>query len=323
MIVTVSVAIPTYNASRYLREAIESVLAQTYAPFEIIVVDDGSTDDTRDVCASFGSKIRYIYQENDKTLGAGARAVAIREVKGEWIALLDHDDRWRPEKLQKQIAAIEKFPDVMAVFTRFDVIDQDSRPFPETRHTSGETRYMPARDAFHYLLTENPFAPSTALVRRAFIDRHGITEPTESGCADWDLWLSIARHYPIVLIDELLTEYRIFSTQYCSDKHRLADALQRSHRAQLDRLHENCAACRDAYRQGQTHIAGVYSVAARTLLDQYHAAVKNGNVSEALPFLTNAVRISPGQVLTPRRLFAVSRNGARGVLKGLTGSKTR
>jgi glycosyltransferase involved in cell wall biosynthesis len=300
-----------------LREAIESALAQTYPPLEVIVVDDGSTDDTRAVCEAFGRSIQYIYRENDRTFGIGARARAMREAKGEWIALLDHDDRWRPEKIEKQVKAIGQFPDVMAAFTRFDVIDENSRPAPETRQTSGETQYMPARDAFHYLLTENPFAPSTAMVRRSFIELHGITEPTESGCADWDLWLSIARHYPVALVDELLTEYRILSGQFCSDKQRLADALERSHRAQLGRLHENCAGCRDAYRQGQTHIAGVYSVAARTLLDQYHAAVRAGNVSQALPFLTNAVRISPGEVLTPRRMLAISKNGARGVLKGL------
>src|SRR5215471_18162147 len=101
----ISVAIPAYNGAEHLRDAIDSVLAQTYRPLEIIVVDDGSTDDTRAVCESYGDCLKYYYQENDATMGAGARARAIAQAKGEWVALLDQDDRWLPRKIARQVRA--------------------------------------------------------------------------------------------------------------------------------------------------------------------------------------------------------------------------
>jgi hypothetical protein len=314
---SVSVAIPTYNAADFLKVAIESVLSQTVLPLEIIVVDDGSTDHTRDACAGFGDKVRYIHQENDGTLGAGARAVAIAAAKGEWVALLDHDDRWLPEKLEKQFAAIVEFPDVMAVFTRFETIDQHGKRNSPERETTGDTQYLSSDDAYHYLLTENPFAPSTAIIRTEFIQKHGITEPTESGCADWDLWLGISRHYPVAVIDKVLTQYRNSEGQFCADKHRLAVALEKSLDAQKSKIHPDCDECLKAYRVGQEHVAMVYGVAARTQLDGYHHAMKSGDVTSAFPFLSGALRSSASEVLRPRRLLAVSKNGARGVVRNI------
>src|SRR6185369_6334276 len=120
----ISVAIAAYNAAEYLRQAIESVLAQTLPPFEVIVVDDGSTDETRRVCESFGERVRYFYRENDGTAGIGARWQSINEATGDWIGLLDHDDLWLPTKLERQAAAVEAFPGSGVVFTRFQNIDE-------------------------------------------------------------------------------------------------------------------------------------------------------------------------------------------------------
>ena len=97
--VTVSVVVPAFNQAAYLAQALSSALNQTFNDLEVIVVDDGSTDETRQVCESFGDpRLRYIYQSNDRTMGIGARNLAILKSRGEWIAVLDQDDCWAPDR---------------------------------------------------------------------------------------------------------------------------------------------------------------------------------------------------------------------------------
>lgn len=110
----VSAVIPTYNCSRLLRRAIDSVLAQSI-PVELIVVDDGSSDDTATVVASYGNAVRYLYQPNAGA--AAARNAGICAARGEWIAFLDHDDEWLPTKTEKQLAAIKMRPESAVCYT--------------------------------------------------------------------------------------------------------------------------------------------------------------------------------------------------------------
>jgi glycosyltransferase involved in cell wall biosynthesis len=314
---TISVAISTYNAADYLREAVESVLGQTYAPAEIIVVDDGSTDHTPEVCASFGGAIRYIRQDNDGTMGAGARARAMHEAGGDWIAILDHDDRWLPSKLERQASAIREFPLAGAVLTERRVIDGQGRVVSEPEEVSGGAHQMSSREAFHALLRGTPFSVSSGVVRRGFITEHGLTDPRTVAVADWDLWLNVARRYPVVVVDEVLTEYRVFPEQFVSDKGRLAKLLRATLESHRPNLHRGCAECRESFGEGQKFVAQVFDNAARMDLDAYHAAALGGELSRALPSLWRAVRASPREVARPRRLAAISRNAARAVIKSL------
>src|SRR5688572_19309459 len=111
-----SVIIPTYNYGRFVREAIESVQRQTVQDFEIIVIDDGSTDDTQEVLRGIADPRLRIYRTENRGLSA-ARTEGLRHTRGEFIAFLDSDDRWRPEKLELQLAMMEREPDLGAVFT--------------------------------------------------------------------------------------------------------------------------------------------------------------------------------------------------------------
>src|SRR5512143_4014499 len=113
----VSVVMPVYNGARYLRQALESALNQTYRPLEIIVVDDGSTDETSAILAEFGSRIRAIRQKNPGS--AAARNAALQAAHGEIIAFLDADDLWLPQKLEVQVAYLRAHPDVELVATRW------------------------------------------------------------------------------------------------------------------------------------------------------------------------------------------------------------
>lgn len=110
----VSVLIPTYNAGRYLGAALESVLGQTYQDFEIIVVDDGSEDDTAAVAARY-PQVRYFYNAHSGI--SVTRNLAISKAKGEMIAFLDADDMWAPDKLEKQVAYLDRYPECQLVFT--------------------------------------------------------------------------------------------------------------------------------------------------------------------------------------------------------------
>ncbi len=113
---TVSAIITSYNNAPYLAEAIESVLCQDYQPREILVIDDGSTDDTKRVTESFGDQVHYFYKPNGGA--SSARNSGILLAKGQWIAFLDGDDRWRPGKLRRQLSLLEKAPEAAVVYAR-------------------------------------------------------------------------------------------------------------------------------------------------------------------------------------------------------------
>jgi len=116
----VSVVIPTYNRAPYVTMAIESALAQSYQDYEIIVVDDGSTDGTRDVLEPYRDRIRYMYQDNKGV--SAARNTGIQESRGEWIAFLDSDDEWLPNKLEIQIGYVKSYPEICLVAANMTVI---------------------------------------------------------------------------------------------------------------------------------------------------------------------------------------------------------
>jgi glycosyltransferase involved in cell wall biosynthesis len=116
----VSVVIPTYNRAACIKDAIESVLAQTFHDYEIIIVDDGSRDDTRQTIEGYGSRVQYIYQNNAGV--SAARNKGISEARGEWVAFLDSDDEWLPMKLSRQMECLAKFPDVIALVCDVEIV---------------------------------------------------------------------------------------------------------------------------------------------------------------------------------------------------------
>jgi len=122
----VSAIIPCYNYGKYLPRAIDSILAQTRPVSEILVVDDGSTDNTREVATSYGDRVQYIFQQNQGR--AAARNHGMREATGDWIALLDADDWWFPEKIELQLKAAAARPEAVLVYTGIKLSGDRSRP---------------------------------------------------------------------------------------------------------------------------------------------------------------------------------------------------
>jgi glycosyltransferase involved in cell wall biosynthesis len=196
----VSVIIPTYNSANWVTEAVASALGQTYPAAEIIVVDDGSTDDTSSRIAEFGSKLRYIRKENGGV--SSARNRGIEEVTGDWIAFLDADDIWHPRKLEFQAAALKARPKLGMLGTFFF-----SWPgtIPEVSSTWVEDFEEIGLDD---LIVRNLLGTSTIIVRTDLIRASGPFDITLRGPEDHDMWIRVARLTQVAKIRMKLAGYR-------------------------------------------------------------------------------------------------------------------
>lgn len=194
----ISVVIPNYNYEKYVGEAIRSVLDQTWSNREIVVVDDGSTDDSVQVIQGFGDKVRLIQQENQHL--SAARNTGIRAAKGNWVAFLDSDDLWHPRKLELQVAALRKHPDW--AFVGGDVLDAGD--YPDFSLESVQDEEASLRDFLAY----TPMSGSVALVKRACFDKVGIFDPELRSSEDLDMWLRLATAYRGGRVKAPLWHYR-------------------------------------------------------------------------------------------------------------------
>jgi glycosyltransferase involved in cell wall biosynthesis len=189
---TVSVIIPTFNRASMLKEAVESVLAQDFDGFEIIVVDDGSTDDTSEVLGALPA-ISVVRQSN---LGvSAARNAGIEQASGRLIAFLDSDDLWLPQKLSAQTAFFQKHPTALICQTAELWIRNGTRVNPKNRHKKHSG--MIFERAVELCLV----SPSAVMMRKELFDVVGLFDETLPACEDYDLWLRISCRFPIHLID--------------------------------------------------------------------------------------------------------------------------
>lgn len=201
---TVSVIIPTYNRAKILGKVIQSVLDQTYKDFEIIIVDDGSTDDTKQVLAQYKNKIIYIYQENQG--GAVARNTGINHANGKYIAFLDSDDLWFPQKLKKQVEILEQHDDFALVYTNILYIDDAGR-FKSPGYSSKKflSGYMFKETLFRKIMCGHP---PTWLIRKTCFEEIGSFDPDFRTSHDRDMIIRIAKKWKIYGIKEPLTMIR-------------------------------------------------------------------------------------------------------------------
>jgi len=198
----VSVIIPTYNRAHVVDRAIRSVLHQTFQDFEVIVVDDGSTDSTLEAIKCFQDpRLRYI-RHNGNRGGSAARNTGIEDAAGEYVAFLDSDDEWLPEKLEKQVQLLQgSDSSVGAVYTGFIIIDE---------HGERTTTSIPkCRGAIlGELFSANRVGTaSSVMVKRECILQVGVFDPAMPSCQDWDMWIRLAKHYKFDFIPEALVYY--------------------------------------------------------------------------------------------------------------------
>lgn len=203
----VSVIIPAYNASKWIAKTIESVLAQDFKEYEIIVVNDGSTDDTEAVVSRFGEKVQCIHKLNGGQ--ASARNAGIRAARGKYLAFVDADDLWTKDKLGLQVKLLEATD---AVWVYSDAFAFDG--------LSGRTLYKFSRlfrqydgDILKPLLLRDFISMPTPVIRRSVFEKTGLFNEKDNMRLgeDWDMWLRIAAIYPVALIPQPLAYYRVHS----------------------------------------------------------------------------------------------------------------
>ncbi len=199
----VSIVIPNYNQARYVSDAINSVLAQTYSSYEILVVDDGSTDDSREVLAGFGVQIRYIWQENQGL--AGARNTGIRAAQGEFLALLDADDIWLPDFLRTMVSIADAYPEAAVIYCCAQGMAVGGQDLPQT--FGGPV--VASAHLYQSILRANWIIPSTVLMRRSVIEAAGLFDQSLRSCEDWDLWLRLLPKAVFVGVPGCLVRYRL------------------------------------------------------------------------------------------------------------------
>ncbi len=257
----VSVIIPTYNRGWILAEAIDSVLAQDYKDYELIVVDDGSTDNTREILDIYGQDIIILRQANTGVSAARNRGIA--KAGGQLVAFLDSDDLWLPRKLSRQVGFLNLNPDAVINHTEEIWIRNGVRVNPKDRHRK------PSGMIFERSLGLCLVSPSAVMIKKALFDAVGVFDESLPACEDYDLWLRIGCQYPVHFIDTPLIikrgghgdqlskapgldRFRIQSLEKIIESGRLTES---QYRAAVYKLQDKCAiyagGCRKRGREAE------------------------------------------------------------------------
>ena len=345
---SVSVLLAAYNAEPYIAEAVESVLAQTFSDFELIVVNDGSTDRTADIVRSY-SDPRLIILDNDCNLGlTPSLNRGLAAARGDFIARLDADDLATPERLQRQVAFLNTRTDVVLVGANVRVIDSGGAVLGTYTHPE-------AHSAIRWvLLFDCPFTHSTVMWRREPVARHiGNYDLAFQYAMDWELWSRVASRFRVANIPEVLAAYRL-GPHSMTETHAGVDveiqaarlaALRHLFGPDASRLKELCSrmyalqdgfdertgmeAIREAVRasmemhaafvkqlvpeslEGVERRSWIHSWVAGRLYNRARVAVRRGQQRLGLKLFTEGFRLSPRSALTmdaARFMYAIARH---------------
>lgn len=283
----ISIVTPTYNRAGFIAQAVDSVLAQSVADWELLIVDDGSSDNTQEVLAAYQKdpRIHYFYQANQGQ--SIARNNALKRAQGDFVAFLDSDDLWCPDKLERQLALFQKHPDVGVVHGDESTIDEAGQEIGRENMLRYSGRITPQ------LLADNSVSIVTALVRRECFDEMGGFQASHGVADDYDLWLRFSARYRFHYEPGIVASYRVMADQISSDKRRRFAANELIIK---NFLHEfSGSVSRNEKRWG---LARFYSRAAR-----YFAS--NGERKRALRAIVIAFRNAPLDSVVWRALFRV------------------
>lgn len=240
----ITVIMPVYNGERYLEQAIQSALGQTYRNFELIVVDDGSSDQSTKIVEQHLSDERVVLLRNEKNMGvAASRNHALKFAKGDLITFLDQDDIWLPNKLELQVSAIENHPDIGLLHAGHARIDTNSellpayRQLPPDRFGNVEAK-IDVRDVFGEIFISNNIQPLTTMIPRKVLDEVGWFNAELPGVDDYELWLRIALRYPIGHLQTIVGYWRAHPGQQSNQGYRMLMIRLKAVDLILSRFHE-------------------------------------------------------------------------------------
>jgi len=194
----VSVILPTYNRAQHIVSTLNSVVEQTYDNFEIIVVDDGSTDNTYDIIAGFKKQSPYpvIYKYQNNKGPAAARNVGIKAASGEYIAFIDSDDIWHKDKIVKQLAIFRKNNNISMVFSDMMLSENYEKKADSVFHAHNhQLKFSEHKDFYYYLLNTNPIFTPTVMVKSECFEKVGLFNEDYKFGEDYDMWVRIASNY--------------------------------------------------------------------------------------------------------------------------------
>lgn len=206
----VSIIIPVYNGEKYIKEAIESALNQTYTNIEIIVVNDGSKDNTDEICKSYGNKIKYIKKENGGV--ATALNTGIKEAKGQYVAWLSHDDLYKENRIEKGMEVLSKLKDKNTIiFSNFELIDSNGKKFSKTNFLNDISREKLCQGFYPVVCAS--VNGCTTLINKNCFKKVGLFDETLRTSQDYDMWLKLFKIYPSYCLNDSLVQYRIHAGQ--------------------------------------------------------------------------------------------------------------
>ncbi len=283
----VSIIMPTYDRADFIGQGVNSVLAQTYTKFELLIVDDGSTDNTRDLLepALADSRVRYFHQENQGQ--SVARNLALSKAKGSFVCFLDSDNYWPADKLEQQVELFRQHPEYDVIYGDVVVIDENNR------EVSRKNMKRYSGHIAKYMIRDNCVSMNTAMARRRCFDELGGMSGKRRVADDYELWLRFSARFPFLYVPEFLAYYRVMDDQISSDKTRRFDSnwqiITDFRREFPDAMSE---------KEFDSGFAAFHSRKARYLASQ-------GSRSEALAEMAKALRLQPLRRASWRSLAAV------------------
>jgi len=281
----VSVIIPTYNREDFLAEAIQSVLDQTFRDLKIIVIDDGSTDNTREVVDSFKDpRIKYIYQENQGV--CIARNTAVNNSNSEYIAFLDSDDVLLKEAIEKEVHVLDEYPEAGLGYGQAYLIDTGGRVFGLYKHYLKYSCIRTGSDVIKEFLIHGYSIPSpTIMTRRSCLNEVGLYSPDfHHGSEDFDLMVRLCKNYTVVYIAEPLAKYRVHATNQSSG-HALEER-ERSNSRILESIFNDAELGTSMYYHRSKAYFHLYRVLA-------YDAYSSRQMKTARRYILKAIRVHP------------------------------
>jgi glycosyltransferase involved in cell wall biosynthesis len=270
----VSIVLPAYNAMAYLPQAYESALKQTFTDYEILIVNDGSSDGIEEWVSQISDpRVRYIFQANQGA--AEARNTGIYNAQGEYVAFLDADDLWEPTKLEKQVRCLDENPDVGLVDTWIILIDQEGNSKGWVHASSAEG------NVWEQVIQEPTIiCGSSPMIRRSCFDTVGVFDRNLLYAGDWDLWIRIASRYAFAVVKEPLVRYRL----HPSNTSKNCQGMSQDCHIVIERAFESAppeliSLKNKTYGQIKSYIANI--------------ALDSGNYQEAINFRNSAIAYNP------------------------------